>query len=189
MLARIVFTPADHTLARWSTQVASLSTGKAHAAFARAVNHTTDKVKTEVVRTLVKQTSAPRFLVVSQLRVFRASTKMGNALEARIDGTGSELSLRYFGARQFGKGTRARVWGKSRMFPGAFMGPKPGAVASKLRGHVFHRTGDARLPIEMMFGPSIPKEMVKDETEAVFQNRVGVWLPARVDHELRRLLK
>ena len=33
---------------------------------------------------------------------------------------------------------------------------------------MFVRKGKSRLPIHKLFGPNIPKEMVKDETEATF---------------------
>ena len=74
------------------------------------------------------------------------------------------------------------------MFPGAFMGPRPGAIAPKLRGHVFIRTSNKRLPIKKLYGPSIPKEMIKDQSAATFQAEAPAILDRRIEHELGRLL-
>jgi hypothetical protein len=69
------------------------------------------------------------------------------------------------------------------------MGPKPGAISKKLGGHVFKRTSSGRFPIEMLFGPSVPEELVKGESERVFRTTVQDMLPVRVAHELSRMLK
>lgn len=68
------------------------------------------------------------------------------------------------------------------------MGPRPGVITKKLGGRVFIRTSKNRFPIEMLFGPSIPEELVKGESERVFRETVADMLPRRVAHELSRLL-
>jgi hypothetical protein len=62
-------------------------------------------------------------------------------------------------AQRAARGITARPWGILRKYPHAFFGPG---------GHVYERTSRARLPIKKLWGPAIPKEMVKDEAEATF---------------------
>lgn len=159
---------------------------KAPHAYRRALNHTLDKTYTAVVRALVKQTSAKRTLVRAALKKKRANYR---SLEAKIVARGPYIPLKQFNPRQFKAGTRAKVWGKMKMHRGAFMGPRPGVVAAGLHGHVWKRTSSKRLPIEKLYGPAIPAEMVKDESAATFHRVVEDHLPERLRHELLRLLK
>lgn len=66
------------------------------------------------------------------------------------------LSLKEFGARQVKRGTSYRIskQGGRKLARHAFMGPKPGVKAAKLRGHVFARTGRGRTPITRLDGVS-----------------------------------
>ncbi|MDP9590335.1 UNVERIFIED_ORG: hypothetical protein J2W19_002894 [Shinella zoogloeoides] len=68
------------------------------------------------------------------------------------------------------------------------MGKRPGVISRKLNGHVFIRTTKDRFPIEMLFGPSVPEEIVRGESERVFRETVADMLPKRVAHELGRML-
>lgn len=183
---KIIVSPADPVLDRFANQLGAIG-DKAPAAIGRAINRTVDMVYTQTVRSLVKQTSAPRAVVVAAMRKKYASTS-GGALEGAVIATGRELSLKIFKPAQFKAGTKATVWGKRQLFPGAFMGPKPGAIGRKLRGHVFTRTSKDRFPIKKLYGPSIPKEMVKDASAAQFQSIAPPILARRVEHEIGRLL-
>ena len=71
-------------------------------------------------------------------------------------GTGRHLALSFFGAKQFSYGVRAKIWGRAQTFRSAF-------VVKRYGGGVFKRTGKARFPIEQLWGPSVPKEMLRDE--------------------------
>ena len=66
------------------------------------------------------------------------------------------LSLKYFGARQTRRGVTAKVGKKRRrtLIPDGFMGPRPGAVAVRLGGHAYKRTGRGRTPIVKLHGAS-----------------------------------
>jgi hypothetical protein len=183
----IIITPGDDVLRRYSNQIGAIGEGKAQAAMGRAINRTVDMVYTQTVRVLVRQTSAPRSVVVASMRKKYASTS-GGALEGMIIAKGRELPLKMFKPVQFKAGTKATVWGKRQLFKGAFMGPRPGAIALALKGHVWTRTSEARLPIKKMFGPSIPKEMVKDQSAAQFESMAPPILARRLEHEIGRML-
>lgn len=186
--ARLIVHPADGILDRFHNQLAAIGDGKARAVLVRAVNRTTNAVHTRVVRAVAKQTSLPQARVRAEIGKRLAAIKGDGVIEGSVFASGAPLSLKEFNPRQFKRGVRAKVWGRVQMFPGAFMGPKPGIIAAGLRGHVFVRTTKARLPIEKMFGPSIPEEMVKDESKEAFEQTVADMLPRRIEHELSRLL-
>ena len=66
------------------------------------------------------------------------------------------LSLKRFSPRQTRAGVSYRTSPKRgrKTAPGAFMGPRPGLVAARLRGHVFKRVGKNRQPITRLDGAS-----------------------------------
>ncbi len=130
-------------------------------ALARAINHTGDKARTQVTRALAEQTGASYSTVRKALRTIPAG---GTTLIYRIVSTGGYMSLKEFDARQRPEGVRAAPWGKRRVFPHTFIVPSLG-------GHVFERTGSSRYPIRKLWGPAIPKEMVKDKARAAFEVR------------------
>ncbi|KAI93929.1 hypothetical protein T281_13825 [Rhodomicrobium udaipurense JA643] len=173
--------------------VSMLSDPKMRKALARAVNHSTGKTLTQVRRALVKQTG-------HKYGVIKAATAQWSAseatLQARIDARGKYARLKEFGAKQTGAGVVAAPWAKSTLFKGTFIAPRgkfAGNVYKRVRrtdGSVI-RVGKNRswLPIRPLYGPAIPKEIVKDASEAAFQRTVAAELPKRTAHELKRLLK
>ena len=167
-MVQIVVRPLDRIMERYGKALGELSGAKAHRVMARALNYEGRRAFVAVKRVLRVQTSIPRPDIEQSTRFQQASTSVGGSLEIAIIGRGKELSLKRFGARQFKAGTRATVWGRRQMFVGAFMGPRPGTVAARLGGHVYHRTGKSRLPIEKLFGPSVPRELVKDQSKQTF---------------------
>jgi hypothetical protein len=187
-MARIVIQPLDQVMASYGKALARLSGAEAHKVMARAINYEGKKAFTVVKRALAKQTSIPRDLINAGTRFKPAGVAAGNALEAAIIGTGRELPLSKFGARQFKAGVRAKVWGKLETFRGQFMGPRPGVIAAKLKGRTWVRRSKARLPIKQTYGPSIPKELVKDQTAATFQAAVPS-IVDRVGKEIAAVLR
>lgn len=182
----------DDNLARFGNALAVLGERQARVALARAANHETRKAYTQVTRALARQTSAPVYIIRSQVKTQLAAHKLSSraadtAIEARIVATGNYLPLKVFKPRQFSYGTRAKVWGRFQTYKRSFMGPRPGIVAARLDGHVMHRIFRDRTPIEMSWGPALPKEMIIDESKAAFETAMR-GLANRVGHEIARLL-
>src|SRR5579885_2528284 len=131
-------------------------------AVAKAVDEVGNKTKTQVVRAVAAQAG---------VKYGRALSVIGSR-QAMGTGNGSyeivardvTMSLKEFAPRQAAAGVEAAPWGKRRVFAHTFIGPN---------GHVFVRVGKARLPIRKLFGPAIPKEMVRDEAEATFYRAAG----------------
>lgn len=183
---------------RFQNAVAALGDNRLVRAEVRALNHIGNKAFTEVKRALVKQTGIQYGKVdraVSRRLAFAGVAGVGDGavgrtLEYSLEGKGGELSLKYFRPRETKSGVSAAPWNERKVFPGTFLkgGRFPDRVAiSSMGGHVFSRTGAGRLPVERKWGPAIGKEIVKDQALAAFQSKASEF-PARLEHEVRRLL-
>ncbi len=160
----------------------------AYTALRRAVNHTGDRTFTAVKRAVANQAGVSQSIAVDKggIRKRRANA---SALEYLIISKGGYLPLRYFKPTQLSKGTKASPWGSRKLFEHAFMGPRPGLLASRLKGNVFVRSSDRRLPIRKLWGPAIPREIVRDETARQFEAVASTSLPSRVEHEITRMTR
>jgi hypothetical protein len=152
-------------------------------AIRRAVNWTGDKARTRVVRTLAKQTGAKYAAVRRAIKTRRANY---GRMDYVITSFGGFISLKEFGPRQRLDGVSAAPWGRRIVFKHAF-------ISAAMGGHVFVRelSGDKRvprLPIKKLWGPAIPREMLKGETEKTFVALVDAELQPRVEHELLVLI-
>lgn len=153
-------------------------------AVSRAINHTGNIANTGVTRALVAQTGAKRAGVV---RTLKRNPATPDHLEFAIVGTGKHLGLKDFGARQIKAGVSAAPWRQRRVFKGAF-------IVGSIGGHVFTNTGkwsdkSKRFnKLKKMFGPAIPKEMVRGQSAETFRTVVSERLPERLVHEITRIL-
>lgn len=147
-------------------------------AFSRALNRTGRPTFTAVKRALRRQSDIQRPLIDAGV-TFKPSTS--TTLQTAIKGTGSYLPLRLFGARQFTYGVRAKVWGKHQQYRSAF-------IVGKYAGGAYKRRTPRRFPIRQLYGPSVGKELVKDQSLATFEASLPN-VSARALHELKRLLE
>lgn len=176
-------------LKRFDNQIKALGK-EAPKALQRAVARAGDMARTQVYRTLTKQTGLPRKTIVKAIRTTRPSwTNLSYTMET----TGGDISLKYFKPKENADGVSAAPWGKRVTYAGAFMRGGPWPNRSKglaFGGHAFHRLSKKRTPIEKTkSGVIIPDEMLKGATAAAFDRVVSEALPKRVAHELDRLLK
>lgn len=174
-------------LRRFDNALKSLGSKKFRQVANRAINRTGSMAKTRVVRALTKQTGLKRKVIVRAIRVKRSNW---TTLTYSMESTGGDIALKYFDARETRRGVTAKPFGKRQLFPGTFMkgGHFPKRVSINMAGHVWARTGSARLPIEKQTsGVAIPAEMIKDQTREAFDSTVKEVLPRRVEHELKRL--
>ena len=165
-----------------------LSSAQAKRAYSRGINRVNDKAFTKTRRALADQVGLSQRKTVA-LGGLRRSRATGAKLSAEIKADSNHISLREFGARQFGYGVRAKPWGQARRFESAFIfagSPRSGQPVSG--GHAFVRTSDESKPIEMMFGPNIAEELTKAEALNAWTVSVGE-LEARIEHEIRVISK
>jgi len=174
---QIVVRELDQTRIKYEAMIRRVGEKHATTAFSRALTHEGRKTYTAVKRSLRQQTDIPAGLIAEATKFKSSST---SNLRTIIEGRGSELPLRLFKPRQFSYGVRAKVWGRAQSFKSAF-------IVASIGGNVFTRTTAKRLPIKKLFGPSIPKELVKDATRETFEQSGGAVID-RAMHELSRTL-
>lgn len=188
---RLVMT-TDGVLKRYANQIGALGID-APKALQRALSHTGNKAKTQVIRALTKQTGLSRKVIVHAVKVKRPSyTDLTYVMTTR----GGDISLKYFKARETAKGVSAAPWNSRRIFRSTFMraGWWPHRVTKPgWNGQVFRRTGGKTSTGQDEFekvksGLFIPDEMVKGATEQAWRDVAERDLEARVGHELGRLL-
>lgn len=156
---QVIVKELDKTRAHFEAAMYRVGEKTAKRAFARALNREGGKIRTKVRRALRPQTGIKAGKINANVVTARRAT--WGSLVYVIEGRGKELPLIEFGARQFRYGVRARPWNQARRFKSAF-------IVSSL-GNAFVRSGASRFPIEGMYGPSIAKEIVKDNAEAAFE--------------------
>ena len=178
---------ADPIARRFGATLAAMGERRARFVLARTLNHSGAKAFTAVKRALRSQASIPAAIIARSMQARRAAGMGDGPLEYVITGRGRPLSLKLFSPRQDDVGTSAFVWGRRQMFVTSFMGPRPGIIAPRLGGHVFHRVSGSRLPIEMTFGPSVPKEMVEGQSAQAFRTSAR-GIADRAAHEIAREL-
>ena len=179
-------------LARWDNMIAAAG-DKAPRAIRSAVAWTGDKGRTQVKRALVQQTGLKFGFIGKFIKVKRPYVNPKNAgdfsFSYEIHGKGSDLPLKYFRPKQNKVGVRAYPRNVSTLYEHAFMGPRPGVVAAKLRGHVWKRTSDDQFPIELQkSGINVAEELVKGDSRKLFLEVANRDLPDRLTHDLLRLL-
>ena len=158
---QVRFLDADDVRIRFEAACTRIGEGEARRAFSMALNKEGRKSFTQLRRSLGQQSSIPRGAVNAATR-FQSATS--NAISTVTSGTGRHLPLSFFGAKQFSYGVRAKIWGKAQSFRSAF-------VVKRYGGGVFKRTGKSRFPIEQLWGPSVPQEMLRDEAYAAWQEQ------------------
>lgn len=157
----------------------------------RAINRTGDMARTQVVRTLAKQTGLPQKTIRKSVKVKRSSWA---DLEYRLKSAGGDVSLKYFKKRETDDGVRAYLgqargwdWFAESFFRGGRW-PGPRKEISWSHGHVFVRAGGRTDLEKVTSGVFIPVEMVEGATARAFEATVAQTLPRRLDHEISRIL-
>lgn len=166
------------SLAELMLPVDRLANGGALQAGCYAMNHTVAKARTRVGRTVAAMSGLGYGATTAEIKMFSASP---GRPEAELKATGAYHRLSDFAARQTGSGVSAAPWGTRRIFPHTFIVPKFG-------GGVFVRQGSKRFPLKQLWGPAIPKEMVRDQSVRVWESTLSTELPARMAHEWGRLM-
>lgn len=162
---------------------------KAPVAVNRALNRTGDMARTQVVRTVAKETSLPQKMVRN---IVRRDASNEADLTYTIWGAGGDISLKYFKPRETRKGVSAFVRGRRELYDSTFLRGGSfarGRVELNMGGHVFARLGSSRTPIEKLpSGVVVPSEMVDGASVEAFERVVSTHLPRRLNHEISRLL-
>lgn len=197
MLIEII--QADSELRKWSDELRLIAGGKARPAMARALNRAGDSSHGKV-RTLLS-----REMGVKRLNLGKAMKKAparGDALEFATVGTGKHFSLidakgvkrSWVGGTLNGHPVRlqrvaAAAWNVPRLYKGAFISRgSAGQVVGAGARQIFARASSGRFPLKKLWGPSVPRELVRERSVAVFDATVREVFPRRMAHEFKRIL-
>lgn len=159
-----------------ATGFSELSAKQQSRVLLNVMNRTGDMAFTRVVKNLSAETGAPQNQVRKEVSKYPArSLATGYIIKAQ----GGFWSLKRFRPSKGKKGVSASPWRVRRQFKSTFFGPG---------GHVFKRTTAQRLPIEKLWGPAIPRELVRGKSEDIVRDVAGRVIVPRMLHETDRAI-
>lgn len=185
----ITATWSDRNLDRFTASVVALHS-ELPTVLPRIVNQVGDRTKTQVVRSLTKQTGLPRKTIVKAIG--RPTRAHAGSLSYTMATQGGDIRLTYLAPRETRKGVSAQPWGQRRVFGSTFMrgGRFPNRViAPRLNGHVWRRLDTAGRQItQARSGVVIPTEMTTGATAAAFEAIAAPLLKQRVEAAIAKLM-
>ena len=151
-------------------------------AIARGLNEGGDKVRTQVQRSLWKQTGAKKYAsITSRVRTARAFGASAPKSGIGPVGSGSlsysiivagkpTMKIDEFSWSETGHGIEAMTWAVRHDFQRSFL----------LHGKFKARLGKGRFPIRTLYGPNLAKELTKGATPAVFLFAAREFVPPAI---------
>ena len=180
---------ADATLKKYEREIVQLA-AQFPKVIPQELNKVGNKVRTQVVRTLTKQTGLPKKTIQKAVVTYGATP---GKLFFTMKSAGGDIRLRFFKPRETRKGVVARPWGKTTLYPGTFMkgGKFPSRVdVAQLSPDVWRRLNKSGSRItQQRSGVRIPVEMVQGATAEAFDKMAAPLLEQRVMKVIAKLLK
>ncbi|MDG4670880.1 hypothetical protein P9A16_07080 [Shinella sp. 838] len=180
---------ADGNLKKYEKDIARLAE-RFPKVVPQEINKVGNKVRTQVVRTLTKQTGLPRSTIV---RAVGTEGAAAGKLFYTMKSAGGDIRLRFFKPRETRKGVVAKPWGKLTPYPGTFMkgGKFPKRVDSAyLSPDVWRRLNSSGTRItQQRSGVRIPVEMITGATAEAFDKMAAPLLEQRITKVIQKLLK
>jgi hypothetical protein len=149
----------------------------------RAINRTLTPLRATAAREIARDLKLPVNTARKAMTLRRATPFQ---LAGSVTASGRRIPLIEFGARQVAAGVsydlgRGRQVAKGAFIPGARQG-------APTRRAVFRRVARARLPLEFLRGPSIPKVFVQKKITAALRATSDARWPREVQAQLRFLI-
>ena len=151
----------------------------------RAINRAMDAGRVTASREVAKIYTVRAGKVNEKIKVSKASK---TNLEASVTWTGRPMNLADFKVSPKEPRPAQRPVLKAGVLKSSGLKPVPGVFVANVKSgrRAFKRTGKPRLPIESVYGPSIPQMLGNQEVvDAVQASEV---LDARLEHEITRIL-
>jgi hypothetical protein len=152
-------------------------------AIARGLNEGGDRVRTQVQRTLQKQTGLVKHGSVTKrartIRAFPGGLNYSIIVSGKPATKPTEFRTRVTTGK--GGGVIIWMWGVAHKFKRSFQQLERGGLRMRL--------GAARLPVRGFDGPNLAKEAVKDQTAEAFFRTTGAVVAPIVEKHLMRVLK
>lgn len=153
-------------------------------ATALAINRSLEMTRTEQVRQAKSKYTIKRSDLLADLKIVKANS---NTLYGSIESRGSVIGLDHFKLAprtRNKKRVKAGVKGHSmKHIPNAFIAYHDGRLGA------FVRTGEKKLPIKRLKGPSAPQMLGETTIQEYLQGFAEEKFNMRFEHELGRLLK
>lgn len=149
-----------------------------------AINRTGQHVRAKI-RPLLARITGLASMRVARTMSWEHATKANLSFVLSFKHRAPQITTGNFGAavaKRGGKGVRHRAWGRTQIAEGAFM----------IGRAVVARKGKARLPLKQVFGPSIAREVERDERgriSGMVYRAAQDTLQRRVLHETDRQIK
>ncbi|MGV8832548.1 MAG: hypothetical protein ACOH2N_11270 [Devosia sp.] len=170
---------------KFNAAIKALGETKATSAYRMALNDTNKAVFTQVKRTLAKQVGVSQAAVVKHGKVRKKPASGGN-LAASIESEGGYLLLKDFKPLAGAAGVKANPWAKRTLFGGTFQIARAGANVFK-RTNAWNKRSERFNGVEKLYGPAVPKEIVKGTSADAFNRIAETKLPAEIARQLKRL--
>ncbi len=161
--------------------------GEAPKAMASALNRAAQSARTEASRKVREKYYVKHKDVTSTIKIYRANP---SDLSAVVTSRGNLMTLSKFRVTPKRPQPRRKAPIKVRVQRGEG-GPIKGAFVARMKsGHVgvFKRVGKARLPIEQLYGPSIPQMLDSKTVREWVEQKAAEVLDQRLEHEIMRRL-
>ena len=139
-----------------------LSGPRLHQAMSVALNDTARQVERKAEQLVARTLSIPAKR--AKLGIWIRPYSTAQSLTAVVRGSGSEIPLKAFHAREAGDGVTAKIWGATVHHPGSFIYGGPASDHTRdlsMGGNVFNRIGVKRNPIMKSKGAAIAEAMAK----------------------------
>ena len=152
---------------------------KVQRAAVQGLNEGGDKTRTPVRRDLREQTGVKAYGSITK----RTATKRAHPgrLVYEIIGTGKGMPIKEFPYRAAVRApVTAQPWRVAHTFARSFK--------TSAKGLLRARRGPSRFPIRALYGPAVPKEIIKDRTAAGFEAHAAPNVERAVMRRLGRLL-
>ncbi len=161
--------------------------GGAGKAMARAINRSVQSARASMVRSAREEYTAKARAIRNTISIKKASNSNP---EAVIKSEGSPLPLREFSVSPRTENGKRRSpirvsvkKGQKSSFERAFVVRTGGSV------NVFSRIGSNRLPIEKLYGPSVPQMIGNENVITRVSDDATKMMEKRLDHEIERMLE
>ena len=151
---------------------------------AKAINETAKKTRTTLNRGAREELATKAKAINAVMKLPKKANKNKLRTTVIVDKTG-QIPLRDYGARQTRAGVSYKISKTQgrKTVPHAFQGPRPGV--HKWGGRVFIREGQARTPIQQMWGPSPWGVVVKRKIDAKAAAEAGPMLKKEIEERIR----
>ena len=178
-MALIVVQADLENLYHYARAVQEFGTAKVRQYASWAMNQVGDKMRTRVQRQLATQSGLSYGEVAGEISTTRANV---GRLIYSLDGSGNYFGVEHFAPSRRSNGVSARPWNRRITFADAFMAA----------GKVWIRQTPARYPLHHLMGPSIPREMEREDhgslVPTIFDQEAQAELPAAIDRKLGQML-